>query len=368
MGAELHFDPARDRRVSFSDEALAIARRLDDPSTLAAVLAARFVAIHAPDNLDERLANVAELDDVAARLQDPVVKSDAKSIRFRLMMEIADIVAADRCLVEWVALAEELGQPVIRWMVGWPRAGRIALSGRLAEAERAATEAMELGRATGQADAGVIFAFGLLPIRLQQGRMAEFEVQFLEMVERQGLSERLPLVVATRALIDAELGRLDRARRELEAMAASGFAGCPVDVTWSAMMAMWATVSAKLGDPGSAALLREALEPYPDVLVYMATFNLGTVAFHLGLLSGVVGDFAAADRAFAHAAAIEDRIDARSWLARTRLEWARILLRRSDPGDVERARPLLTRAEAAARELGLAPLEAQAGALLLDVP
>jgi class 3 adenylate cyclase len=367
LGLELHFGPAdRDRRVSLSDQALAIARRLDDPPTLAAVLLPRYSTIWAPGNWDERLANLDELDKVVARLRDPVMTCHARSFRYRLMMEVAEIVEADRALDEFAALADELGQPVIRWLVGWPRTARLALAGRLAEAERAAVETMELGVATGQVDAGAIYAYGLVPVRFQQGRLAEFEPQFRDTIEQSGVT--LPLVLAIRALIDAELGRGDSARRALESMGASGFAGCPVDVTWPVAMAMWAEVAAAVGHSQSAAVLREALSPYRDRLANMTSIIMGTVAFHLGLLATTIGDFDTAGSDFAHAEAIEERIGAPTWLARTRLEWARMLLRRSGPGDTERARDLLTQAFDAAREFGLLRVEADAGTLLLDLP
>jgi hypothetical protein len=67
---------------------------------------------------------------------------------------------------------------------------------------------------------------------------------------------------------------------------------------------------------------------------------------------------------FADAAAIHERIGAPTWLARTRLEWARMLLRRGDPGDIEQARGLLAQAVSTSRELGLTNVEQAAAALL----
>jgi hypothetical protein len=99
----------------------------------------------------------------------------------------------------------------------------------------------------------------------------------------------------------------------------------------------------------------------------MATISMGTVAFHLGLLATTLGDYEAAASDFADAEAIEARIGAPTWQARTRLEWARMLLRRSGPGDSDRARELLSQALDTAREYGLARVEAQAGAFLLNL-
>src|SRR5207245_8801339 len=58
LGLEMAWDPDPDPRgrLSLSDEALCIARSLDDPETLADVLLARDYTITAPENTTERLA------------------------------------------------------------------------------------------------------------------------------------------------------------------------------------------------------------------------------------------------------------------------------------------------------------------------
>jgi hypothetical protein len=51
-------------------------------------------------------------------------------------------------------------------------------------------------------------------------------------------------------------------------------------------------------------------------------------------------------------------------LFRSQLEWARMLLARRQPADRDRARELLGRSRATARELGLGRVERRAAALL----
>jgi hypothetical protein len=82
------------------------------------------------------------------------------------------------------------------------------------------------------------------------------------------------------------------------------------------------------------------------------------------MLAGILSRFDDADAYFASAAGTHDRIKAPAWLARTRLEWARMLLARRQPGDTDRARELLGQALATARELGLGNVERQAVSLL----
>jgi hypothetical protein len=84
----------------------------------------------------------------------------------------------------------------------------------------------------------------------------------------------------------------------------------------------------------------------------------------VGLLYTTLGRFYVPHRLFAAADATHASIPAPGWLARTRLEWSRMLLTRREPGDPERARELLGQALATARELGLAKVERDAVALL----
>jgi hypothetical protein len=119
------------------------------------------------------------------------------------------------------------------------------------------------------------------------------------------------------------------------------------------------------GGPPRRSLLRSRLEPYADQLVVtgFAGWVSGPVAFYLGLLSTTIGDWPETEGCFAAAAATQERIGAPTLLARTRLEWARMLLARAEP-DAERARDLLRQALATARELGLTNIERGAVELL----
>ena len=79
------------------------------------------------------------------------------------------------------------------------------------------------------------------------------------------------------------------------------------------------------------------LEPYADQLVVarLPGESAGSVALYLALLATTVGDWPEAEAYFAAAAATHERIRAPTWLARTRLEWARMLLTRAAAGDAD---------------------------------
>src|SRR5205823_13658808 len=131
-----------------------------------------------------------------------------------------------------------------------------------------------------------------------------------------------------------------------------------------------AWLCARLGRVDCVPVLRSRLEPYPGQLVAggFAGWIAGCVALYLGLLCTTVADWLEADAYFAAAAATHDRLRAPLFLGRTRLEWARMLLTRAEPGDGKRAGELLDQALDGARALGLSRMEREAAALRQRAP
>jgi tetratricopeptide (TPR) repeat protein len=292
--------------------------------------------------------------------------SRAWSLRFRASMEAGDTEEADRCLAACELLAAELNQPALRWVAGMHRTGRVLLAGDLDTAERLAGETFEIGRAAGQLDAPMLFAYQRARIRYEQCRTDEVTGEVADLIEA---FPRLVLLWPLLALTWAELDEVDRAREAYEHVADNQFAALPVDPTWLLAVTDCAAVCARLGDKVRAAVLRELLIPYSDQLPVGALgLATGSVAYYLGLLAATGGDFDEAQTWFAAADATCVRVGAPTWRARTRLETARTLLRRHGVGDADRARELLGQALVTARELGLGGVERQALVLLEEGP
>jgi hypothetical protein len=124
----------------------------------------------------------------------------------------------------------------------------------------------------------------------------------------------------------AELGYADESRAALEALAADGFAGIPVDEEWLIGMGFLAEAAAALGATDHAAALYDALLPYADrVAVSYPELSTGAVARTLGILAAVTGRRATAERHFAAALELNRRIEARPWVERTEHDRARML-------------------------------------------
>jgi len=138
-------DELLERRLALADEAVAVARRVGDPATLAEVLDAGVFATWIPERLDERLAWSEEAVRLADTVGDPVLDYWASARRELVALETQDRATFDTCRARQIALVARLGQPVMRWRTTNIEATRLFLDGNLEGAETLATEALELG-------------------------------------------------------------------------------------------------------------------------------------------------------------------------------------------------------------------------------
>jgi len=135
----------------------------------------------------------------------------------------------------------------------------------------------------------------------------------------------------------------------------------PFDVAWIPGMARYAEVAARLGAADAAASIYEKLLPYRDQIVTSVLTVNGSVERLLGVLAATLERWEPADRHFAAASEVHDRIGAPLFLARTCMNWGRALAAR---GDEERGRDRLERAVELARRHGGAAIEREAAGLL----
>jgi DNA-binding SARP family transcriptional activator len=360
LGLELTYMVDPERRMRLADDALAIARSSGDAATLVHVLLQRFFTVPAPSTLPERLANSAELIALAESLGDPGTTARALLHRARCLMEAGDFEGADRALEAAEGLADDLAQPTLRWLVGSIVTTRTILAGDFEEGERQAHIGFELGQATGQREAPTFLGGHLFLIRFDQGRLGELE-QLL--AERMAAVPNLMTVPAVLAMILCELDRPDEAIEHYERLVGH-LDDLPVDTQWMLVVPACAAVCARVGDRPRARLLFDLLARCASEVMFGAYIGLGAKDYYLALLATTLGDFNEAERRYADAASTHERIGAPHWLARTRLEWARMLLLRRRPGDLERAQELLGRVLTVARERGLANIERRAVELL----
>ena len=111
-------------------------------------------------------------------------------------------------------------------------------------------------------------------------------------------------------------------------------------------------------DPNYAGPLFDRLTPWADQLTVLGSITTSCPVSHfLGGLAAVLGRYNEADTYFAQSEAFSDRVGAKFFATRTDLLWGRMLAERRTPGDTERARELLTRAQSAAAVNGYGNVE-----------
>lgn len=363
LAAELTFSGGWERRKRLADEALAVARRVADDATLARVLNLRAMTLQAPETVGERLANSTAALEAAVRLGDPVEQFFALWIRRLAATEAGDLAEANRVLEELGPLADGLGQLDLRWYVVIQRVLQALLEGRVEAADRLAADCVQMGYQCEGPEAFAVYAVHLFLVRYDQGRTGELEAIIAQAVAD---NPGLPFLRALLALCYCDMERDDEAGRVFAQDASSAFADLGYDLTWSTGLAAYAEVCARLEDREAAGVLFEMLRPWSGVLCHVMVASLGALDRYLGLLATTLDRFEEAESYFAAASELHERIGAVVWLARTRLDWGRLLLRRHGPGDAARARELIEQALATARERRCAKLAARAASALGD--
>jgi tetratricopeptide (TPR) repeat protein len=280
-------------------------------------------------------------------------------------MERGDATETQRALARTEAIATELGQPTLQWFAHLLRANDLLARGDLEQAERISQQAAEVAEASGQPDGATLVAAQIIVLRWEQDRIAEVETQWAATVAR---SPDWKVLRALMGFIHVVLDRRAEAAAIFESLAADDFAGIPFDVVWGCAMAQLAAMAAYLDDRPRAAVLYRLLERYENQVVAISNACYGAVAHHLALLATTMRRFDEAESWFRTAIRRHADMGAAPWVARTRLECARMLLARGEPGDADRARALLGQALDTARTLGLANTERLATVLLHEVP
>jgi len=367
LAAALHLAPGtEERRTALAEEATRMARALGDKATLAWVLMMRKMALVGPDNLQERLALAGEVIRLADESDYPIAALEAQTWRVHDLLELGDIQAVDLAIEAFARRAAALKQPVYLWHLATWRGMRALLDARLDDAEALLGDALAVGQRALQETAFMHYGQQLLALRWEQGRQRELE-GLIRMA-----AEQAPTVPSWRmelCSIELQNERFAEAQAMFDGLAAHDFLDLPRDTNWLLVMISLAYDAAELGDAKRARQLYQLLQPYAGRFVASrpAVIFLGCVSFYLARLAHTFGQRDVAAEHFAHALREHGQLGARSWVARTQAEYARLLAARGHAADETLALELATAAHATALQLGLAELLPRAERALEEV-
>ncbi len=340
---------------TLSQRALAVARSVGDPATLAFAEGAALIGPWDPDDWRERKLRLPEAVRLAELAGEREFSLVLRECWISTLLEDGDVECADREIEIFARQAKELRHPRARGFAANHQSTRALMEGRFEVAERLSREYLE--RSTRIQDWGGVAAFAMKLVILlwQQGRAGEiagFVDAFRDLSARQ---PRLDYWRYGLALGLTAMDRRDEAREVFEGFASRQLVPIRRGWLWIVKLAVLGDVCAYLGDTRRAELLYELLLPHADRFAVTGgtpILFLGSVARSLGVLADMTRRREAARSHFHAALAGEAR--ARAWpcLVRTQHDFARMLAV-GGPDDREHAASLAAQALDAARKLGM---------------
>jgi hypothetical protein len=350
LAGELYFVAPAERVIPLATEAVAVARRLGDPVTLAKALSNHYLSLYRPAKLDGRAAVADELVALAdgGGIGDELcalAHLSAAGVR----LQTADTAGADLAVGRAWAFAERSGSLALLAQVGWLRATCLLLGGHFDDAGRTAAEAADVYR-RGRRFSHVAIELGYkATIGLERGGAAQLATMMEATDDRGAYREVFPRFLAW---VYVEADRLDDARRTMAAVGDD--LACPDDYLWLAATVATALVRTRLGDLVRAAPLYRALAPYAGRIALSGSTCpvFGAVDTALARLAVVLDDDAAARRHLDDAVAVNERAGARPWLARALVARGRWVLEHGSPTERPQAAADLARARALAQAIG----------------
>ena len=326
-----------ERRRALVEDAVAMARGLSSPRTLAACLHNYWLSIWAPGTIDQRHRAYEELDQLGAVIDDPVWHALAQPRRIVHAVECCDIDRAWRLADAFDTMAEDLGLPLVKWMAGFHRAGLLEVGGDLEGAQKVADEALIHGQAAGQPDAPLFHSVQIGMVQLWHDDY-EVLVETLEVVHQ--VFPDVPGLPSFLALMLQRAGRTD------DAMAVvSDMLRAPGEMARDGTLLTGWTALADLvnlsGATDHAPALLEVLRPNSSTIVGNGVNWNESVAVRVGQLEALLGEWSRAETSFDLADDIARRMRAPLWQAIAATERAWMHARRGQLGDRDRALELI---------------------------
>ena len=303
---------------------------------------------------------LTEARDLGEELGDTEIRAEAMAWRVPAFVALADLDSARRDIAALRESAEQTAQP-FHIHVAQHYGSAIALcDGNLDEADSLARRSHETSRLLTGRDASGVYGIQMFSVRREQGRLAELAPVVRILSADRGREG--PWGPGFGALL-AELGMEADARRELERVADEGLDRFRASL-WLASLTYLADACAALHDERTASIVYPELEPFAktNVMIGHLVSCYGAADRYLGMLAATLGEAERAEGHFERALTMNREMGARTWLAHTAYEYARLRLARRQPADA-----LLREAATLAERIGMSSLLAKIRALDVSI-
>ncbi len=309
------------RRAQLANEALAMARRLDDIETLVWVMQYTRWAFRGPQRSEDWRAGIAEIEALLGRVVDTEQMLMLRYLQVTDLLELGAIPEVRRQLVTLVEHAEAAQLPLFLWMALRLRTALALLCGELEEAEGLAAETCRVGQLSDHPNVMQMYAAQMTLLRVEQGRLDEVEPLVRAAVEQ---NPNVPTWRMFLAYVLTELGDPKEARTIFDDVAHEDFADVPHDTTWFIFMAFAASTAYALGDRRRASVLYADLLPYRDRCtgVGSSMLSFGHLERYLGLLAAAAGQKIEAKTHFERALRENEEMGAWPWVVLAARDYA----------------------------------------------
>lgn len=324
LSLALYFSEDPQPVYHYSDLAMDLARSLNSDRLTAVALCARTMANLRPHGVASVTRDAEDLLHLGLRLHDPMISFQARISRHWLLLAQGNGLQATQELSRATELAAKTRHPRPLWQVALLEASQALARGQLSRATQLIDHARDLGRRVHDSSPDQHY-------RIQTFHKARLTKDFSSW-----LTSSLPLAdlyqtsvgyTAAQALIYAELGRHLECRSALQTLASDGFRRVPVDGYYLYTLACLAEAASASDCTDSAQALYSLLEPHrsSSIVAGWGTIFDGSVSHYLGVLACRLGHLGLSREHFEAALRAHSTLDAPPLLARTQLEYARVL-------------------------------------------
>ena len=282
------------RRQATALDALQLARSSLDPTLLARVASDVLYALWTPHAASARAELAAEATAIADEADDPHLAFVVHHVSYGTAVCVGDASRAVRHLGRLHDIADQIGEPLMRWHVGIIDTFVATMAARFEEAERIANATWELGAQIGDPDAFGVFAGQFFFLRTFAGRHAELFPIVQQMMDTDPHVE--PLFRAAHALVCSELGRPEVGEAVLADAMAAGLDAISKDSFGSTTLIAHAVLAIELDDVTAAEWLFPAIAPMAGEVSFNGVTSQGPVSAYVGKLASLLGQHGDAER------------------------------------------------------------------------
>jgi hypothetical protein len=282
------------RRQAAALDALELARSSLDPTLLARVAPDVLYALWTPGAASARAELAVEATAIADEANDPHLAFVVHHVSYGTAVCVGDASRAARYLGRLHDIADQIGEPLMRWHVGILDTFAATMAARFEDAERIASATFELGTQIGDPDAFGVFAGQFFFLGTFAGRHAELLPIVQQMMDTDPHVE--PLFRAGHALVCSEVGRPEVGRAVLRDAMTAGLDAISQDSFGSTTLIAHAVLAIELDDVTAAEWLFPAISPMAGEVSFNGVTSQGPVSAYVGKLASLLGRHDDAER------------------------------------------------------------------------